>query len=182
MFMPSASPPEWRRFAVFGDSVETGQGELYRRAARALKEAGIDPIILALQSPDGPLLEALAAQGFGRITVITAAEGDFGPLVEIVPVRDRVEARAQTIRRADALLGLPSGPGPVSDLYLCWADARRAGQVLPVGLLNQKRAFEVVRGFIGDVASVGIKRTNALIQFSDSIEDLIGQLRTMTAR
>ena len=179
MFTPSASAGETRRFAIFGEGVETAQAGLSRRAAKALKSAGIEPIVLSFQGGNGPLLDALIPESFRRITLVTTFEGDFTPEIDVVHARDRTEARAQTIRRADALLGLPSGLGPVSDLYLCWADARHAGRTLPVGLLNHKRAFEVVRGFIGDVASVGLERTDHLIQFSDSVEDLIARLRAM---
>jgi len=181
MFSSPVSPGDLRRFAIFGDGLETAQSDLYRRAARALKAAEIDPVVMSVQGLGGPLLDALVAEDFRAITLVTTREGEVAPGVEVVRAGDRAQARAEAIGRADALLGLPSTLGPVSELYLCWVDARAAGRAMPVGLLNQKKAFEVVRGFIGDVASVGLERTDRMIQFSDSIEDLIARLRTMSA-
>src|SRR5690606_2368062 len=47
IFAPPITPGDSRRFAIFGEGLETAQPDLYRRAARALKAAEIDPIVLS---------------------------------------------------------------------------------------------------------------------------------------
>lgn len=172
--------PDWSRLrgplAVFADEGDTAHADLYRQIARTLGAAQAEILLFLPRTGTSVLLDALLAGPSGPVTVVTCAALTPHPRRASLSAPTLAEGRAQIASRATALLGIPAGLGPVADLYQTWAGARDGGHALPVGLLNHRRAFEVARGFFGDIAAVGLPATEQLVHITESIDDLVARL------
>jgi hypothetical protein len=72
---------------------------------------------------------------------------------------------------AQCFVGLPGSLASATSLYSTWTLAGGGNSGKPVVLYNRNRAFEVLRGYIADVAAHSLKRSEQVVQFADSIED-----------
>jgi hypothetical protein len=86
------------------------------------------------------------------------------------------EAAMRIIGAGQVVIGMPGGIDTAGTLYSAWTAAGGAQSNRPVGLLNHNRAYEVVKGFAGDVASVGRGNIDALIQVAETFDDLWNRL------
>ncbi|SFZ85912.1 hypothetical protein SAMN02983003_3084 [Devosia enhydra] len=92
------------------------------------------------------------------------------------------EARlARLIELADVLVALPGSLASASQLYLAWARARRTQAGKPIIFFNRHGAFEVVRGFLADVASHSMPHLDRAVQFTDSPEDMWNKINWLLA-
>ncbi|WP_404405591.1 hypothetical protein [Pelagibacterium halotolerans] len=168
--------------AVFADAGETEHATLYRQAGETLGSRGVAVVVTAVAGRY-PVQFVAGALGKGaRVTLICAKADRPDGLPDSVAVelaedaRDAARLAAET---ADALIGLPGGLSTTAALYRAWADVGGPVSGKPVGLLNRKKAFEIVRGFISDVANPGLGSTDRLIVFADGVDDLIGRLKRL---
>lgn len=167
------------KLAVFGDTGATRYQEIYRQAGEALARAGAQVVCVGDQN-DYPRAFVQAILGAGGKVSMIAVEGGTLPDVplgvEIRFVATREDAALQAMQTTDAIFALPAGIATTAALYHAWVAAGGAKSGKPVGLLNRDRAFEIVRGFVSDVANVGLGNTEKQIQISDNIEDLLNRL------
>lgn len=147
-------------------SLMSQTGTLFaRRGAQllCLWEQGVGPL---------PLMTAAQTAG-GTVSVLADEEAALPPALSGVPVRviaDRKARHAQLAEEAQVLVALPGSLASTSALFESWASTR--GRTRPVVMLNRHRAFEVVKGFAGDVLSHSVAGYDRNVQFADSVEDL----------
>lgn len=159
---------------IFADCGVTPYQAQYRYVGDAVARRKVNLVCVACNGEwPRALVDSALAQG-GTVTV--CASGDKMPtLPRGVNVEMLADARAAGARAAalgHALIGLPGGLGVVATLYNAWTDTGGAHGGKPVGLLNRHNAFEVVRGFMTDIASVGLGGVDHLFQTSDNFDDL----------
>jgi hypothetical protein len=165
--------------AVFADCGVTAHQAQYRQAGASVARHGARLICVARngQWPQALIDSAFAAGG--AITVFTGpGEANLGLPHGIVLERCETDqdAAVSAVRQSQAIIGLAGGIDTAAALYAAWTGAGGANSQRPVGLLNRDRAYEVVRGFVGDIAANGRGGVDGLIQFSDSFEDLWNRL------
>lgn len=168
-----------RSIATFADCGVTSHQALYRQVATAIARQGAQLICVARngQWPQA-LVEAAFAAG-GTVKIVTGPSPatlatPYGVFVEKFSSDE--EAALAGVRSAQAVLGLPGGIATAASLYRAWTDAGGATSGRPVGLLNRDRAYEVVRGFIIDIAAHGRGNVDTLVQFADNFDELWGRL------
>ena len=165
--------------AVFADCDMTSHQALYRKAGTIIAKNGGHLCCVARdgQWPRALVDSALAAGG--RVTVFSAHQG--GTLgvpqgVSVQLAQTAHEAGVLAVGHAQAVIGLPAGIETAAALYRAWSQAGNTTDRRPVGLLNHAKAYEIVRGFMADVASVGRGNVDTMIQFSETFEDLWNRL------
>lgn len=147
-------------------SLMSQTGTLFaRRGAQllCLWENGICPL---------PLMSAALTAG-GAVSILADEAVMPPPALAGVPVRvveDRTARHALLAEEAQVLLALPGSLASASALFGAWAAGK--GRPKPVVMLNRHRAFEVVKGFAGDVLSHSVSGYDRNIQFADTVEDL----------
>lgn len=159
---------------VFADCGVTPYQAQYRHVGDAVARRKVHLVCVACNGEwPRALVDSALAQG-GTVTVCAAGEKvpslPRGVIVEMLGDARAAGARAASL--GHALIGLPGGLGAVSTLYNAWADSGGAQGGKPVGLLNRHNAFEIVRGFMTDIAAVGLGGVDHLVQVSDNFEDL----------
>lgn len=171
--------PDIRSVTVFANCGPTGHQAQYRQAGSTIARRGAR-LICVSQNGDWPraLVDSALAAG-GRVTVVTSS----AELPLRVPQGVQVEAAeteraaaAKAVSLGDAIIALPSGIAVTAMLYAAWTDngGRQSGK--PVGLLNFNRAFEVVRGFMADIATPGLGSTDGFFQTAENFEELWNRL------
>ena len=138
---------------------------LARRGAQlmCLWEGGTAPL---------PLMTA-ARQVGGVVTVLADEEVVLPPTLAGVPTRvvpERATRHGLMAAEAQVLVALPGSLGSGAALFGSWAAGKGRGK--PVVMLNRHKAFEVVKGFAGDVLSHAVSGYDRNVQFADSVEDL----------
>lgn len=147
-------------------SLMSQTGTLFaRRGAQllCLWENGVCPM---------PLMTAARTAG-GVVSILADEAVTAPPTLAGVPVRVIENARERhriLAEEAQVLLALPGSLASASSLFGAWAAGQ--GKPKPVVMLNRHRAFEVVRGFAGDVLSHSVSGYDRNIQFADTVEDL----------
>ena len=119
-----------------------------------------------------PLMTAAKTAG-GAVSVLADADVALPATLAGVPVRvlpERQARHALFAEEAEVLVALPGSLASASALFGSWASTR--GRSKPVVMLNRHRAFEVVKGFAGDVLSHSVAGYDRNVQFADSVEDL----------
>lgn len=163
---------------VFADCGVTPHQAQYRHVGEAVARKRVHLVCIACNGEwPRALVDSALAHG-GKVTVCTAGEAMLN-VPRGVTVERADDIRAAGARAAElgqALVALPGGLGAVSALYNAWTDAGGSESGKPVGLLNRQSAFEVVRGFLTDIAAVGLGGVDHLVQVSDSFEDLWNRL------
>jgi predicted Rossmann-fold nucleotide-binding protein len=149
-------------------SIMTQAGMYFARHGASIvcvAEKGVIPV---------PLLTAARAAG-GTIQIIAdetivlpSALAD----VAIEVVADQPERMQRVAAMADAFVALPGSLASASALFGAWSASKALGKAAPVVMLNRHRAFEVMRGYAGDVLSHGLPGHERSVQFADTIEDL----------
>jgi predicted Rossmann-fold nucleotide-binding protein len=148
-----------------------------RRGARlvCLVENGAIPV---------PLITAARAAG-GQVLVVAEAGTVLPPALSDVSL-ERLATGEERLRHianlADVLVALPGSLASATALFGTWSAAKAAHRNVPVLMLNRHKAYEVVRGFSGDVLSHALPGSDRAIQFSDTIEDLWSRVGRMTSR
>lgn len=163
---------------VFADCGVTAHQAQYRHVGEAVARKKAHLVCLACNGEwPRALVDSALAHG-GKVTVCTAGDAalDVPRGVAIERAGDIRTAGARAALLGEALIVLPGGLGAVSALYNAWADGGGPQGGKPVGLLNRHSAFEVVRGFLTDIAAVGLGGVDHLVQVSDNFEDLWGRL------
>ncbi|SFV36007.1 Possible lysine decarboxylase [Devosia crocina] len=138
---------------------------LARRGAQVLClwEAGVAPL---------PLMAA-ARQVGGSVSILADEDIVLPPTLAGVPVRvipDRAARHETMSAEAEVFVALPGSLGSATALFGSWAAGKGKGR--PVVMLNRHKAFEVVKGFAGDVLSHAISGHDKRVQFADGVEDL----------
>ena len=147
-------------------SLMTQAGTLFaRRGARllCLSEKGATPL---------PLLTAARTAG-GTVSLLADEIPSLPPTmsdISVEVVSDRSARHAQLADASQVLVALPGSLASVTALFGAWASTRTKPK--PVVMLNRHNAFEVVRGFAGDVLSHAVAGYDRNVQFADSVEDL----------
>ena len=121
-----------------------------------------------------PLVTSARAVG-GEIIVIGDDSFTLPRALSSVPleqIADPEERLSRIAALADAFVGLPGSLASISNLYLSWLKTGGGAGGKPVVLYNRNNAFEVLRGYAGDVLSHSIPHHERLIQFADTVEDL----------
>ncbi|WP_196259290.1 hypothetical protein [Pelagibacterium limicola] len=160
--------------AVFADCGVTQHQAQYRQVGESVARKKAHLVCIACNGEwPRALVDSALAHG-GTVTVCSSGGKTLDvPRGVTVEMADDVRAAgARAALLGQALVALPGGLGAVSALYSAWVDTGGTEAGKPVGLLNQQGAFEVVRGFITDIASVGLGGVDHLVQVSDSFEDL----------
>lgn len=161
--------------AVFADNGPTRFRAVQRQAGATLARRGAT---LLVSAPGGAwprhLVDGALAER-GHVVMVAAASalprGVPSPVaIETVAGPDLVRPHLAGLARA--FIGLPGGLASVSELYATWLAGGGAASGKPVGLLNRRQAFEVVKGFMGDVAAVGLSGTERHVQFAEDFEEL----------
>lgn len=165
--------------AVFADCEATAHQALYRQAGAIIARHGAHLHCLARNGDWPRALVESALAGGGQVTVASAPTQQ--PLavsqgVSVLTEDSEPDAGTRIVEAAQVVIGLPGSIETAGALYASWTAAGGAGANRPVGLLNHNRAYEVVRGFAADVASVGRGNIDALLQVSDNFEDLWNRL------
>ncbi|SDG38371.1 hypothetical protein [Pelagibacterium luteolum] len=161
--------------ALFADCGVTPHQAIYRQAGASVAKHGARLICVARKGEwPRAIIDSAFAQG-GAITVMCGPESaglNVPQGVVLERYEDEASAARAAVEAARAVIGLPAGIDTVGMLYGAWREAGGAQSQRPLGLLNRDRAYEVVRGFVGDIAAAGRGNVDAVIQFSDSFEDL----------
>ncbi|WMT87973.1 hypothetical protein NO932_05030 [Pelagibacterium sp. 26DY04] len=165
--------------AIFADCGATAHQALYRQAGETIARHGAH-LHCAARNGQWPraLIDSALASG-GRVTVATGPAPRGLTVSQGVTVLNEASDQAAAIRIIQAsqvVIGMPGGIDTAGALYAAWASAGGAQSNRPVGLLNHNRAFEVVKGFAGDVASVGRGNIDGLIQVAETFDDLWNRL------
>lgn len=174
--------PKKYSLAVFASDQGPGDAErssIMSQAGSFLAKQGAQ--IICVSSNGGiciPLITVARSAG-GEVTII--ADQNFEPPSALsgIPV-ERFSTQPEKLRRvgdlSDAFVGLPGSLGSVTNLFEAWTVA---GSGKPVALLNKNRAFEVMRGFVGDIVSSKVSNVERQLQFADNIEELWSKLSRM---
>jgi predicted Rossmann-fold nucleotide-binding protein len=138
---------------------------LARRGAHlvCLWEKGTGPL---------PLMTAAVTAG-GSVSIIADSQEGLPATLSSVPVTVIAEEDARhalLAREARVLVALPGSLASVSALFRTWSSPE--GRQVPVVMLNRHRAYEAVRGFVGDVLSHSVSGYDRNVQFADTVEDL----------
>lgn len=147
-------------------SLMTQVGTLFaRRGAQllCLWEKGVGPL---------PLMTAAQTAG-GSVSILSDGSEGLPPTLSGVPLRvqpERETRYAALAEEAQVLVALPGSLASASALFGSWVAP--GGRSRPVVMLNRHRAFEVVKGFAGDVLSHAVPGYDKNIQFADSVDDL----------
>lgn len=145
-------------------SLMTQVGTLFaRRAARivCLAEKGVIPVPLVTAArAAGGTVEILADES---IVLPQALSG-----VPITVLHERDDRYRRMGELSSAFVALPGSLASVSALFTSWTLAGTK----PVVMLNRHRAFEVVRGFAGDVMSHSVPGFDRQLQFAETVEEL----------
>ena len=143
------------------------------RTARHALMAEEAQVLCLWENGVGPLpLMAAAQTAGGVVSVLADSEGALPPSLAGLPVRvveERTARHALMAEEAQVLVVLPGSLASASALFGSWA-AR--GVKRPVVMLNRHKAFEVVKGFAGDVLSHAVAGYDRNVQFADSVDDL----------
>ncbi|KKB76446.1 hypothetical protein VW35_16715 [Devosia soli] len=118
-----------------------------------------------------PLMTAAQTAG-GSVSILADSSEGLPPTLAQVPVTVVPDAAARHARLAEevqVLVALPGSLASASALFGAWS-AR--GMTRPVVMLNRHKAFEVIKGFAGDVLSHALPGYDKNIQFSDTVDDL----------
>lgn len=159
---------------IFADCGVTPHQAQYRHVGEAVARKKAHLVCIACNGEwPRALVDSALAHG-GKVTVCTSGERtpDVPRGVTIETASDIKAAAAKAASLGQALIALPGGLGAVSTLYNAWVDAGGSDSGRPVGLLNRHNAFEVVRGFLTDIATVGLGGVDQLVQVSDNFDDL----------
>lgn len=165
--------------AVFADCGVTTHQAVYRQAGASIARHGAHLHCLARngQWPRALIDSALADGGRVSVTAVSPADRLSLPQgVTVISESTEQQAAARIVQAGQVVIGLPGGIDTVGMLYAAWTAAGGAESGRPVGLLNHNRAYEIVRGFTADVASVGRGNVDTLIQFADTFDDLWNRL------
>lgn len=165
--------------AIFADCGITAHQAQYRQAGTSVAQQDARVVCVGCggQWPQAVVDSALGAGGSVTVMVGPAAQNPTLPSgVHIERFESDDEAAMGAVRASQAVIGLPGGIATMRTLYAAWAGAGGAACGRPVGLLNRDRAFEVVRGFLFDVAAPGRGNIDSLVQFSDNFDDLWNKL------
>ncbi|MCD7059413.1 hypothetical protein [Pelagibacterium xiamenense] len=168
--------------AVFADAGETEYAALYREVGKLLRNRRVSVVLAAADGRYPADIVAGAAGGEAAVTLVCAEPERPAGLpdrVAVEPATDARDAARFAAEAADALIGLPGGVASAAALYRAWTDVGGPASGKPVGLLNRKKAFEIVRGFISDVAAPGLGSTDQMIVFADGVDDLLGKLKRL---
>lgn len=159
---------------VFADCGVTPYQAQYRYVGEALARRKVHLICVAFNGQwPRALVDSALAHG-GKVTVYTSGSEPLA-VPRGVAVENADDARSAGARAAllgQVLIALPGGLAPIAALYNAWADGGGSEGGKPVGLLNRNNAFEVVRGFLSDIAGTGLGGIDHLVQVSDNFEDL----------
>jgi hypothetical protein len=165
--------------AVFADLGETRYRALYRQAGGVIAARGGTLIVLPRAGQYAHHLVEGTLAGGGR-AVLVGHPRDLPTLAPEGATIEKLEpdagARAHAGAMADAFVGLPGKLDPTAELYRTWLAAGGAASGKPIGFVNRKHAFEVVRGFVHDVLAVGKPGADRSVQFADNFEDLWSRL------
>lgn len=164
---------------VFADCGVTPHQPQYRHVGEFIARRKVRLVTVARNGEwPNALVDTVLAHG-GKATVVTVSGDDGIDVPHGVGIEFAPDERAAGLRAAelgDAIIGLPCGLEATAMLYAAWSDAGGARSGKPVGLLNRRQAFEVVRGFLTDVATVGLGGVDHLVQVSENFEDLWSRL------
>lgn len=159
VFASDRGPGDPERASLMGQV-----GTLFaRRGAHlvCLAEKGVIPV---------PLITAARAAG-GAVDILADESVVMPPALSGVPIEivpDQAERYARIGAMASAFVVLPGSLASISALFGSWKLAKPK----PVVMLNRHRAFDIVRGFAGDVMSHSLPGYDRSLQFADSVEDL----------
>ena len=122
----------------------------------------------------GPVLAGSKSNG-GQILIL-ADDAFVVPRAFAEAEIERISDKAMRSKRAgqlsDAFVGLPGSLGSAMSLFDSWVKSGATGGSIPVALLNRNRAFESLRGFAADVASVRVRDLDRKLIFADNLDDL----------
>lgn len=131
-------------------------------------------LVCLWENGGGPLpLMTAARTAEGSVSILADRAEGLPPTLDGIPVRvlpEREERYARLAEEVEALVALPGSLASAAALFGSWAAPR--GRSRPVIMLNRHHAFEVVKGFAGDVLSHAVPGYDRNIQFADSVEDL----------
>jgi len=174
--------PQKYTLAVFASDQGPGDAErssIMSQAGSFLAKQGAQ--IICLSSGGGiciPLITSARSAG-GEVIIVADQEFEAPSALSDVPV-ERFSTQSEKLIRvgdlSDAFVGLPGSLVSVTSLFEAWT---AAGSGKPVALLNKNRAFEVMRGFVGDIVSSKVSNVERQLQFSDNIEELWSRLSRM---
>jgi hypothetical protein len=155
------------------------RANLFAQAGTLLARRGVRLVVPAIGGQVCmPLV--VAAHGAGAETVIVAQEGFALPrTLEDVPIErpgDEQACQARVAELAQGYLVLPISLLATSFLYGTWVSGGGGSAGKPVAMLNQGRAFEVLRGYAADVLSHGLGEVERYAIFSEGVEDLWNRL------
>lgn len=149
------------------------RASLMSQAGTLLARRGAQLLCL-WEGGNAPLPLMTAARQVGGSVSILADEGIAlpptlsGVLVRVVP--ERSARHGLMASEAQVFVALPGSLGSASALFGSWAAGK--GKSKPVVMLNRHKAFEVVKGFAGDVLSHAVTGHDRNVQFADTVEDL----------
>jgi len=130
-------------------------------------------LVCLWENGTGPLPLMTAAQtADGSVSILADSEEGLPPTLAGVPVTVVPDAAARHARLAEevqVLVALPGSLASVSALFGTWSARAKAR---PVVMLNRHKAYEVVKGFAGDVLSHALPGYDRNVQFADNVEDL----------
>ena len=169
--------------AVFATSALPGDADYTRIVSNAGTLFARNGARLVCLIEDGvwcrPLVTAALAAG-GSVIMISdgsLAPEKFAKGVEVELIEEE-EARFHRMSElADAFVGFPIGIAAARALFNVWSEAGGGSSGKPVALLNRNRAFEVFRGFSMDVLSHSLSKSDRMMLFADTVEDLWNQLK-----
>lgn len=165
--------------AVFADCGVTPHQAIYRQAGASVAKHGARLICVARRGEWPRAIVDSAFAAGGEVTVMCGPDIAVPNMPNGVAVQrfaDDATAAKSAVEASRAIIGLPAGIDTVGMLYSAWTAAGGPVAQRPLGLLNRNRAYEIVKGFVADVASTGRGNVDAFIQFSDSFEDLWSRL------
>lgn len=165
--------------AVFADAGVTPYQAQYRYVGEVIARKRARLVCLSAGDDwSGALVDSAIAHG-GAVTLVVSGGRAMAGVPRGVTIEHAPDRRAAGLRAAQvsqALIGLPGGLDSTAALYRAWTDAGGSASGKPVGLLNRRQAFEVVRGFLTDVAAVGLGGIDHLVQVSENFDDLWARL------
>ena len=101
-------------------------------------------------------------------------------VTELVVVESMHERKLQMAERSDAFLALPGGPGTLEEITEQWTWAQLGIHEKPCGFLNVAGYYDPFIALVETMRDRGFThpRYTSMLQFSESIDDLIAAFRS----
>ena len=170
---PAKNRPMLALFASNAGPGDAQRSSIMSQVGTLLAKRGARIVCLAEPKLETlPLITSARAAG-GEVTIIAGDDFVAPSALSGVPLERLPGPEARLFRiatLADGFVGLPGSLASSATLYRAWVKAGPGTK--PMILLNRNRAFEVIRGFMGDIVSHSVRHSERKVAISETVDDL----------